>query len=529
MEIIPFELDTVFETLSGLCAEKAQSRGLELLWHIAPEVPRNLIGDPLRLGQILIHYTRNALRFTQQGEVEVVVSVVAQQAASVKLRFDVRDTGVGLSEEQIDGLYSDFARLHNPTVRKHGSGGIGLAISRRLAGLMGGEVGVNSEPGAGATFWFTASLGLGTAQSRRVLDADLQHKRVLVVDDNANAAAVLCEQLLGLGCMAHGLVSGRAALHELRRAAQADAPYDVLMTDWQMPEMDGMDLVQRVHALQLPMPPLVVLVTAFGSDTAGPRAAQCGISHLLQKPVSPSMLLETMVDLFGVADSGADSTEPPVGAGALLDPVRGARILLVEDDEVNQQVTQETLESEGFVVALADNGQQALFRLDQSTREQRPYDLVLMDMQMPVLDGVSAVRLIRSMPQFQQLPIVAMTANAQEADRQQCMRSGMNDFVSKQIEPQTLWQALTQWIRPRAGLGHWAGAEGGGRAAAMQTLRRYLQQDDVRAVELFQQWRASLRQLLGEERFGHTEAALRAFNLEAALAMLREAGAFTST
>ncbi len=521
IEIIPFELDTVFETLAGLCAEKASAKGLELIWHIAQEVPRNLIGDPLRLGQMLIHYTRNALRFTERGEVEISVSVVSLEQGSVKLRFDVRDTGIGLSAEQIVGLYSDSAQARS--TRNPGMG-LGLALNRRLAGLMGGEVGVHSTAGAGATFWFTARMGLGAAQVRRVLSGDLQRKRVLVVDDNANAAAVLCEQLLSLGCMAHGLVSGQAALNELRRAAMAGEPYDVLMTDWQMPEMDGPDLMQRIQDEKLTPAPHVVLVTAYGNDSAGLLAGQAGIDHLLQKPVSQPMLFETLLDLFGVAEAVASEAPSAPAASA---PLRGARILLVEDNEVQQQVVQEILESEGLVVTLADNGQQALFQIDQSAHAQRPFDLVLMDIQMPVLDGLSAVRLIRNMPDYGKLPIVAMTAHSREADRQLCLRCGMNDFVSKPIAPQALWQTLSRWIGARKGLEQAAPEPAAEQQAAMQTLRNYLQQDDVRAVDLFHQWRPSLLQLLGEERLQRTEALLCDFQLEAALTLLQDAGAFS--
>jgi len=522
MEIIPFELDTVFETLAGLCAEKAQGKGLELIWHIAPAVPRSLVGDPMRLGQILIHYTRNALRFTTLGEVEVAVDVLTQTPDLVKLRFEIRDTGVGLSPEQIAGLYasdrpSDAARRH---------GRLGLAVIRRMVTLMGGEVGVHSQPGQGSTFWFSANLGLSGARARRVLATTLRHKRVLVVDDNANAAAVLCEQLLTLGCMAHGLVSGQAALAELRRAAEAGEPYDLLMTDWQMPEMDGMELVQRVNASALRPAPLKVLVTAYGTDSAGPQAAQSGIAHLLQKPVSQSTLFDALAGLFGGHAAGAavQSRATAAAVGALLDPVRGARILLVEDNPSNQQLAREILQSEGFVVALADNGQQAIVQVRQSTRARCPFDLVLMDMQMPVLDGVSAAHLIRSMPEYAKLPIVAMSANSQQADRQLCLRAGMNDFVCKPIDPLALWQALARWISLRPGLGE--PLQPSGQAVAMQTLRAYLQDDDVRALELFQCWRLPLQKRLGDGCFQRAEALLHAFDLEAALALLQDGGAF---
>jgi CheY-like chemotaxis protein len=408
---------------------------------------------------------------------------------------------------------------------------MGLGISRRLIHLMGGTVGVHSTPGEGSTFWFSVNLEASSVRAKRVLTADLRSKRVLVVDDNANAAAVLCEQLLTLGCRAHGLVSGVAALAELQRAARAGEPYDVVMTDWQMPEMDGMELVQRIDSSDLKQIPHKVLVTAYGTDSAGPQATQSGIAHLLQKPVSQSMLFDAMVGLFGTTEAAPLSPADTAAVKALLGPVRGAHILLVEDNEINQQVAKEILESEGFVVSLADNGQHAIIQVGQSLRTQSPFDLVLMDIQMPVLDGVSATHLIRSMPEFAKLPIVAMTASGHESDRQLCLRSGMNDFVKKPIDPMALWQALARWIHPREDLGLSAAPRAGRRlsaqAAAMQILRSYLERNDSWAMGLFQQWRWALRQRLGDDRFVRAEALLRATNLAAALKLLQQGGVFS--
>jgi signal transduction histidine kinase/DNA-binding response OmpR family regulator/HPt (histidine-containing phosphotransfer) domain-containing protein len=455
IEIIPFELDTVFETIAGISAEKANAKGLELIWHVAPDVPQNLIGDPLRLGQILINYTTNAFKFTDKGEVGITVKVDAFEANAVKLRFEVHDTGIGLTPEQMERLFSSFSQADSSTTRKYGGTGLGLAISKRLAGLMGGEVGVRSTLGQGSTFWFTATLGMGAQGKRRVLAADLRSKRVLVVDDNANAAAVLCEQLLGLGCMAYGLVSGHAALNELRRAAIAGEAYDVVMTDWQMPEMDGLELVDRINTSGMSPAPRKVLVTAFGREAVNKRAEDSGIAQILLKPVSNSLLYDSLMNIFGVEVQAAQrvALRSDVSATETLDPLRGARILLVEDNEINQQVAMEMLESENFLVDLAADGLQAIDRVSAAQRTERPYDLVLMDMQMPVMDGVTASRQIRRDAVNAALPIVAMTANAMEADRQLCLNAGMNDFVTKPIEPRSLWSALGKWIQPRQGLG----------------------------------------------------------------------------
>ena len=551
MEIIPFELDTVFETLTGICAEKANAKGLELFWHIAPDVPPNLIGDPLRLGQILINYTSNAFKFTDSGEIGISVSVIEKDRDTVKLRFEVRDTGIGLNEQQIAHVFQGSAPGEGRFLRKYGGSGLGLAICKRLAGLMGGAVGVRSAQGQGSTFWFTATLGLGAQSPRRLLGADLRRKRVLVVDDNANAAAVLCEQLLVLGCRAHGLVSGQAALQEIRRAALAGEAYDVLMTDWQMPGMDGLELVERLNASGVTPMPLKVLVTGYGRESAGPRAAGSGIVQILQKPVSNSMLFDGLMSLFGL-ESRPAAFHPELSGragSALLDPVRGARILLVEDNEINQQVAMEMLEAEDFRVDLAADGKQALDRVNAAARQQCPYDLVLMDMQMPVMDGVVAARLIRSEPAHAKLAIVAMTANAQETDRQLCLRSGMNDFVTKPIEPRQLWTALLKWIAPRTQADRDASAAAlqsgpadaeadagarteaekeGDKAQALQSLRAYLERDDARALEVFARLESGLRDLVGEAQFRLVEAAMNAFELEQALELLQSGGAFAT-
>jgi signal transduction histidine kinase/DNA-binding response OmpR family regulator len=533
MEIIPFELDTVFETLAGITAEKVNAKGLELFWQVAPDVPRNLIGDPLRLGQILINYTSNAIKFTERGEVGISVGVVEKDRDTVRLRFAVRDTGIGLSAQQAAQLFQSANPDSVGAMRKGGGAGLGLAICKRLAGLMGGEVGVHSTPGEGATFWFTATLGLGAQNPRPRLAADLRRKRVLVVDDNANAAAVLCEQLLVLGCKAHGLVSGHAALQEIRRAALAGEAYDVLMTDWQMPEMDGLELVGRVNASGVSPMPLKVLVTAYGKETAGPRAAGTGIAQVLQKPVSNAMLFDGLMALFG-----QEAPAPAFPAGAadiattpVLDPVRGARILLVEDNESNQQVALELLTSENFLVELAVDGKQAVDRVNAALQQQRPFDLVLMDLQMPVMDGVAATRLIRSNPAHDMLPVVAMTANALQSDRQLCLRAGMNDFVAKPVEPRQLWAALVKWIAPRPGLGPEPAAGGamtsGETAAALQSLRTHLERNDAQALEVFARLEGMLRDWVGAAQFRLVEVAMDAFELEQALELLQSAGVFS--
>ncbi|KQP17606.1 response regulator [Pseudorhodoferax sp. Leaf267] len=467
VESIPFELDRVLETVAGVVADRATAKRLELVCDVAPDVPQNLRGDPLRLGQILINYVNNAIKFTEAGEIGIVVRVAAFDAAppgagasghEVVLRFEVRDTGIGVSPEQMQRLFTSFEQADTSTTRQYGGTGLGLAISKRLAALMGGEVGVHSQPGQGSTFWFTARLGLGERRGRPVLpQIDLLGRRVLVVDDNLHAAQVLGELLVAQAFEVGMVHSGAEAVALVRDAASAGAPYDIVMLDWQMPGLDGLQTAAGIRALGLAAVPQMVIVTAYGREEVIRGAQAAGIDHVMLKPVSASVLVDTLMRVLGQAQPAAAvpvSADPARRTQALhaLDPLRGARILVVEDNELNQQVACELLRDAGFVVDLAADGREAVERV-RATVGAMPYDVVLMDMQMPVMDGLGATRAIRRDGRHAALPILAMTANAMQADRQRCQEAGMQDFVAKPIEPDALWRALATWIRPRPGLG----------------------------------------------------------------------------
>ncbi|BDT68143.1 sensor histidine kinase RcsC [Comamonadaceae bacterium OS-1] len=459
IERAPFELDSALQNVVNLIAEKAGAKGLELICEVGANVPPHLLGDPLRLGQILINYANNAIKFTEHGEIHIAVRRVDRLAtdsdAELVLRFEVRDTGIGLTPEQIGRLFQSFSQADNSTTRKFGGTGLGLAISKSLAELMGGEVGVDSVPGQGSVFWFTARLGCGLQQRRTLVPSiDVRGMRVLVVDDNPHACTVLADMLDSIGFKVLAVESGAQAIQAVRDAATARQDFDVVMMDWQMPGMDGLEAARQIRALGLERPPQQVMVTAYGREEMVRGAETAGLHDVLLKPVNPSLLFDTMMRVVG-ANTGAGQTlsmpvvaELPDAVYQRLQAVRGARVLLVEDNALNQQVATELLEDAGFVVDVAGDGQQAVDRV-QSQR----YDIVLMDMQMPVMDGVTATRLIRSNAAYRDLPIVAMTANAMQADRDHCLAAGMNGFVTKPIEPNALWQALTQWIAPRAGLG----------------------------------------------------------------------------
>ncbi|MEJ6020802.1 PAS domain-containing hybrid sensor histidine kinase/response regulator [Ramlibacter sp. PS4R-6] len=446
LEHADFELEKLLDTTSGLVGDKASAKGLEVVIDIAPDVPANLVGDSLRLGQILLNYANNAVKFTEKGEVMISVRASERTERDVLLHFRVQDTGIGLSPEQIERLFRSFSQADTSTTRRFGGTGLGLAISRKLAELMGGEVGVESEPGKGSTFWFSARLGIGASTRRDfVPNPDLRGRRALVVDDNDHARAVITEMLEGMTFVTRGVRSGPAAIEEVRSAYLAGNPYDVVYLDWRMPGMDGMETARRIRALGLEAAPMILMVTAFGREEVLKEAHGVGIQSVLVKPVSPSILFDTTVGALGSRAARAAPTEPGrAEPGERLAAIRGARILLVEDNDINQQVARELLEDAGLVVDVADNGQVALERL-----EAAKYDLVFMDMQMPVMDGVTATHQIRAFKHFDALPVVAMTANAMEHDRRKCLDAGMNDFLVKPIDPEDMWNILLRWIRPR--------------------------------------------------------------------------------
>lgn len=446
IEKTEFELEKVLDNVANLIADKASAKGLELVFNIEKNVPARLIGDPLRLGQILINYTNNAIKFTEQGEIDIIIRIKEQSDLEVLLYCAVRDTGIGLSEEQIGRLFQRFSQADASITREFGGSGLGLVISKNLAELMQGEVGVESERGKGSTFWFTARLGKSVSQQRKlVLSSDLQGKRVLVVDDNENARLVLSELLTGMGFEVDQVKSGREAISAVLHTDALGSAYEIVFLDWQMPRMDGIETARQLGALKLLSLPRMVMVTAYGREEVIKGAEGAGIEDILIKPVSASVLFDCMVRMLGdVVDTPVKAFEPPTNTTRRLTTIKGARVLLVEDNVLNQEVACELLQDAGFVVDLAENGQIALNRINEIH-----YDIVLMDMQMPVMDGVTATREIRKIARFNDLPIVAMTANAMQGDRDFCLAAGMNDHVAKPIEPEDLWLSLLKWIKPR--------------------------------------------------------------------------------
>jgi PAS domain S-box-containing protein len=438
-----FDLEELLATVGAQLSERAAAKGLELVIDLAPELPRRLIGDQVRLGQILLNLGGNALKFTERGGACLRVRQQQREGDSVLLRCEVEDSGIGLTAEQQGRLFERFQQADSSITRRFGGTGLGLAISKHLAEAMGGSIGVRSQLGQGSTFWFTVQLGVGTpVVAPWTRAAALKGKRALVVDDHPPAREVLQGLLLQMGLEAQTCPDALQALGEVSAAEAEAQPFDVLLLDWQMPNIDGIELADLIAAQGLVHPPALVLVTSFDQQELLPAAKAAGIQRVLAKPVTASVMFDALAQVF---DSAARLAPSPGHDGSLSEAaaLRGCRALLVEDNELNRQVAAELLAALGLVVDTAENGAVAIERVGQ-----RRYDVVLMDMQMPVMDGLSATRALRQLPEAADLPILAMTANAMLSDREHCLEAGMNDHIAKPIDPADLTAKLLRWVRP---------------------------------------------------------------------------------
>ncbi len=446
LEDTDFQLQAVMESLGDLLGGRAAEKDLEFLVSIADGVPCSLVGDPLRLSQVLINLTANAVKFTDKGEVEVRVSLAPESdsdATVAHLHFSVRDTGVGIAPEKLNTLFQSFSQADASTTRKYGGTGLGLAITKKLTDMMGGELDVHSEPGEGTTFTVRLSFTRQAAEKEYVptRQSGLKALRVLVVDDNANARQIIFETLQSFHFHADVASGGEQALDMIE---SADAPYDLVLMDWSMPGVDGVETVRRLRAKPgYERLPSVIMITAYGRDDAREQAGELKVDGYLDKPVNPSSLFDAIMGVFGceLADGG-DALETEEAAGKLA----GARVLLVEDFAINQQVAVEMLQDAGVRVTVACNGQEALDVLHAAQ-----FDAVLMDLQMPVMDGYEAARRIRENPKWDGMPVIAMTAHAMQTDREKCLALGMNDHLSKPIESAELYKALAKWTHVERG------------------------------------------------------------------------------
>jgi PAS domain S-box-containing protein len=447
IESVEFDLEEVLDNLAGLVTVKAEEKDLEVLFRIEADVPLQLVGDPLRLGQILLNLAGNSVKFTARGEVVVSTRVRELTESRAELEFSVSDTGIGMSPEQAAKLFQPFSQADTSTTRKFGGTGLGLSICKRLVEMMGGQIWVESVPGQGSVFRFTAWFGrTGTSRARfSALVGDLRGLRVLVVDDSETSREILTENLRSMSFHVGVAASGEDALVEMDLAVDEGRPYDLVLMDYKMPGMDGIEAGRRVKHGTIPRTvPTVIMVTAYGREEIMRQAEAAGLEGFLIKPVNPSVLLNTIMEVFGY---GGHRQFPSLSSRATppdaIASIRGARILVAEDNEINQQVAREILESSGFTVDLAGNGREALSKVRSGS-----YDAVLMDIQMPEMDGLQAARALRQDGRFGDLPVIAMTAHAMAGDREQSLSAGMNDHVTKPIDPDALFAVLLRWIRP---------------------------------------------------------------------------------
>ena len=441
LEHVGFGLERVLTSALGLVAEAARAKQLELIIDLGPDTPLQLIGDPLRVGQVLVNYLNNAVKFTEHGEILLTVAPLARDAQRALLRFEVQDTGIGIEPGQLSRLFESFQQADSSTTRRFGGTGLGLAIAKRLANLMGGEVGVDSEPDRGSRFWFTADFELpATPTDNWQPMPNLREAKVLLAVANPRARAAIARMMESMSFRVTATASGEDSIEALAIADAGDDGFRLFFLDAALPDTSGDELGRRVRALALRAPPKLVLLSADSPDATGPDDWRQAVDEIVAKPLTPSSILNAAM----AALRGPSGALPPLRAPATAASFAGRRVLLVEDNDVNREVALAMLAQHGLECDTAENGKIALERL--ATRE---YDLVFMDVQMPVMGGLEATRAIRMRPGMAGVKIVAMTANAMEGDRERCLEAGMNDYIPKPIVPKALEEKLNLWLADR--------------------------------------------------------------------------------
>lgn len=444
LERVDFDLEKLIRDIADMFVHRAGEKGLELLYSIAPDVPLTLVGDSLRISQVLINLIGNALKFTNEGEIIMRVEKVAETQQHVTLQISVADTGIGMSPEQQAHIFDAFTQADSSTTRTYGGSGLGLAITKRLVELMGGQIWLESNLNQGSTFTFTLVL---ERQDHEYLSLparieELRGLKTLIVDDNAASRSIIGGMLDAIHFESRQAASGREAIAKLQEPT--DEPFQLVLIDWKMPGLNGIDTAYYIKTqLQLPVSPKIIIISAYGQEAFFRQVGETYIDAFLLKPLSRGLFLETVAEVFGKSFSKNEKLPPDQQQmiSAYRKQLQGARILLVEDNDINQEVAREILHVVGIEVASAFNGREAL-----SLLQTERFDAILMDVQMPVMDGYQATRQIRSQPQFRQLPIIAMTANAVSGDRERSLEAGMNDYVSKPFDMMGLFETLTRWI-----------------------------------------------------------------------------------
>jgi len=444
LERVEFELDGLLRSAVGLVGERARAKGLDVVIDLDPDAPTHLVGDPLRIRQVLVNYLGNAVKFTASGEIMIGIAVSRRTQSEVVLRFTVSDTGIGIADDQLPRLFESFQQADTSTTRQFGGTGLGLAIAKSLAQLMDGEVGARSELGKGSQFWFTARLGIG-ASVPDSLDAELDMLGwpVLLAVRNDRARAAIARMLESMALRVHRVATGADAIAELAGADAAKTPFRLFLFDATLTDVAGAELASTVGQMQLAAPPALIFL---GPDADTDRLGRNGIHAVVDMPATPSTLLAAVLGASQrrpLLPGAADAAQPAGGAPQIM---AGARVLVVEDNEINREVLTQLLTQHGLRIAVAQHGASAVHKV-----ECERFDLVFMDVQMPVMDGLEATRRIRALPgKPGTVPIVAMTANALTGDRERCLEAGMNDYVSKPVDPAVLDEKLRQWLPARA-------------------------------------------------------------------------------
>jgi signal transduction histidine kinase/DNA-binding response OmpR family regulator len=431
LETIPFDVSKVVHATASLLAVRAREKHLELLAEVAPEVPRMVRGDPTRLRQVLMNLIGNAIKFTEHGEIVISVGVAVMDG-SAALRFAIRDTGIGIAAEHVESIFKEFTQADSTMTRRYGGTGLGLAISQRLVRLMGGELAVTSEVGRGSEFAFTLTLPVETASSTRTTAlAALGGRRMLIVDDNQTNRRILRDMLAAEGIQVDEASTAADGLTAIRSAVSKRAPYHLAILDVQMPDMDGFQLATAVRAERVLTGTKLLMLTSAGQRGDGERCRELGIKGYLTKPISRGDLLEA---LGTVLAGSAEDTAEVVTRHTIVESRRSLRVLLAEDNPVNQQVAVAMLVKRGHEVHVASNGREAVDAV-----RARDYDVVLMDIQMPELDGFEATHAIRAMPKGKDLPIIGLTAHALSGERERCLSHGMTEYLAKPFKAHELF------------------------------------------------------------------------------------------
>lgn len=443
-EKIDFSLDDILSNISSLFTFQTQEKGLELLFDIDTTLPLALKGDALRLNQVLTNLLSNAIKFTSKGEVILSIKQLSKNENEVEIRFDVKDSGIGISDEQKAKLFNSFSQADNSTTRKYGGTGLGLAISKQIVELMGGSVGLESTVGVGSDFYFILKFDLQEKQKNLdLMENDINNLKVLIVDDNASSREILENIIKSLKFEVKALCCGKESVIELKEAYSKNEPYNLVLMDWKMPDLDGIETIIKINE-EIKEIPAFIMVTAYDKDELIEKAKEVKILGFLEKPISPSTLYDTILKSFGkeIVKSSKEFRHD-INFDEIKISLSGAKILLVEDNLQNQEIATEFLNKTNINIVIANNGKEAVDILN----ENEEFDAVLMDCQMPIMDGYEATKHIREIEKFANLPIIAMTANAMQGDKEKCISVGMNDYISKPLDFNKFYETLGKWVK----------------------------------------------------------------------------------